>query len=117
MGISIELYRIRIGSFETYKPLKIKCNIFVRRKYNTITIFIFSIIIIQLCNGCLRPQSNFIKTGNLVSSEYREIGQKVFTLYSWSQSGPSINKIQKIINGNRRSIGYKLAVWNCGRGL
>ena len=58
-----------------------------------------------------------ICNGNLVRSEYREIGQKVFTLYSWSQSGPSINKIQKIINGNRRSIGYKLAVWNCGRGL
>ena len=29
----------------------------------------------------------------------------------------SVNKAQKIINGNRRSVGYKLAVWNCGRGL
>ena len=35
----------------------------------------------------------------------------------WSQHGLSINKIQKIINGNRRTIGYKLAAWNCSRGL
>ena len=35
----------------------------------------------------------------------------------WSQHGLSINKIQKIINGNRRTIGYKFAVWNCSRGL
>ena len=34
-----------------------------------------------------------------------------------SKFGPSVNKIQKIINGNRRAVGYKLAVWNCGRGL
>ena len=32
-------------------------------------------------------------------------------------SGLSINKFQKIINGNRRSVGYRLAMWNCGRGL
>ena len=29
----------------------------------------------------------------------------------------SSNKIQKIYNGNRRNVGYKFAVWNCGRGL
>ena len=31
--------------------------------------------------------------------------------------GISNNKYQKIINGNRRTLGYKLSVWNCGRGL
>ena len=31
--------------------------------------------------------------------------------------GLSTNKLQKMINGNRRTVGYKLAVWNCGRGL
>ena len=35
----------------------------------------------------------------------------------WSYSGMSSNKIQKIYNGNRRNVGYKFAVWNCGRGL
>ena len=53
---------------------------------------------------------NIVKTSdiqNLIKS----------SLFYWSQSGLSINKIQKIINGNRRIIGYKLAVWNCSRGL
>ena len=40
-----------------------------------------------------------------------------FNSLSWASAGLSINKLQKIINGNRRSNGYKLAVWNCGRGL
>ena len=38
-------------------------------------------------------------------------------IFSRAKLGVSVNKIQKIVNGNRRSIGYKLAVWNCGRGL
>ena len=37
------------------------------------------------------------------------------TVFGWT--GLSVNKIQKIINGNRRSVGYRLAVWNCARGL
>jgi hypothetical protein len=36
---------------------------------------------------------------------------------SWAMLGCSKNKLQKIIDGNRRAIGYKLAVSNCGRGL
>ena len=31
--------------------------------------------------------------------------------------GISINKLVKIINGNRKKKGYRLALWNCGRGL
>ena len=37
--------------------------------------------------------------------------------FCWSHSISSTNKIQKIINGNRRIIGYKVAAWNCSRGL
>ena len=35
----------------------------------------------------------------------------------WGTLGLSNNKLLKMINGNRRSLGYKLAVWNCERGL
>ena len=35
----------------------------------------------------------------------------------WKFMGLSTNKLQQIINGNRRSLGYKLAIWNCGGGL
>ena len=31
--------------------------------------------------------------------------------------GLSMNKMAKIVNGNHSQQGYKLAVWNCGRGL
>ena len=34
----------------------------------------------------------------------------------WSSSGMTVNKLTKIINGNRR-LGYNLSMWNCRRGL
>ena len=34
-----------------------------------------------------------------------------------NQFSLSVNKHEQIVNGNRRTIGYKVAVWNCGRGL
>ena len=37
--------------------------------------------------------------------------------FRFSISGLSINKIVKIINGNKKQTGYKIALWNCGRGL
>ena len=117
MGISIELYRIRIGHFESNKPGKMKCKKLRSGKYSNITILIFSILIFQLDNGCFQTPSDFSRTANLIRPKYREIGWEEIKLYSWAQSGLSINKFQKIINGNRRSVGYKLAVWNCGRGL
>ena len=117
MGITIELYRIRIGHFKSNKPRKMKLIKLTRGKQSKVTILIFSFIIFQLCNGCFQTRSDFCRTTNLGSPKCREIGRKVTKLYSWAQAGPSINKFQKIINGNRRSVGYKLAMWNCGRGL
>ena len=35
----------------------------------------------------------------------------------WCMPGVLLNKIQKILNGNRNKKGYKFALWNCGRGL
>ena len=42
---------------------------------------------------------------------------RILSSYKWSVLGLSINKMLKIINGNRRNKGFKLAVWNCGRGI
>ena len=63
-------------------------------------------------------QSNVknVKSSKLVGKQNDDYNQSISKL-SWAYSGLSINKIQKIVNGNRRSVGYKLAVWNCGRGL
>ena len=117
MGITIELYRIRIGHFKSNKPRKINLIKLTRGKQSKVTILIFSFIIFQLCNGCFQTRSDFCRTTNPVSPKCREVGREVTKFYSWAQSGLSINKFQKIIIGNRRSVGYKLAVWNCGRGL
>ena len=35
----------------------------------------------------------------------------------FSLPGLSINKIAKITNGNKKQAGYRIALWNCGRGL
>ena len=87
MGISIELYRIRIGHFESNKPRKIKCKKLRSGKYSKITILIFSILIFQLGNGCYQPRSDFIKTAKLVRPKHNEIDQVETKLYSWAQSG------------------------------
>ena len=119
MGISIELYRIRIGNFEAHNRRKIKCNK-LGVKYSKIqryTVFIFSILILQLCSSCCQSQIAFIRTTSSANIKNREISDEKIKFYSWSQSGLSTNKLQKIINGNRRSVGYRLAMWNCGGGL
>ena len=50
-----------------------------------------------------------------ILNDVQQFNQNFFTC--WSQHGLSNNKLQKIINGNRRIIGYKLALWICSRGL
>ena len=49
MSISIELYRIRIGNFESNKPRKMKCKKLRSGKYSNITILIFSILNTRFC--------------------------------------------------------------------
>ena len=117
MGITIELYRIRIGHFKSNKPRKMKLIELPRGKQSKVTILIFSFIIFQLCNGCFQTRSDFCRTTNAVNVKASNIdNSRVETAcaFSWAQSGLLINKIQKIINGNRRAVGYRLAMWNCG---
>ena len=50
---------------------------------------------------------------------FREVGINNYASFilSWPHLGMTVNKLQKMYNGNRRAVGYKFAVWNCGRGL
>ena len=48
--------------------------------------------------------------------------RQIFELYSWSPGlqgfiGQNLNKTCHMLNGNKKSLGYKISVWNCGRGL
>ena len=87
---------------------------------------IFSVMILMLCTNMviLNKISNLNHNHNNDNSHNHCVKLSHFegyrnyrssTVLGWT--GLSVNKIQKIINGNRRSVGYRLAVWNCARGL
>ena len=130
MGISPQDFRIRTGIFysanmkQKYKtenkpgkPIIFK-NCACKVAFSLTLLFLVNFLVFNLTselkkrNANLKPslEKCFIKT---------DINQKTNQnfIICWSQCGLSINKIQKIINGNRRLVGYKLAVWNCARGL
>ena len=65
-----------------------------------------------------QTKPNVFQTANLVDLIITKSSKHLcMNTLSWANLGISTNKLQKMINGNRRNVGYKLAVWNCGRGL
>ena len=122
MGVSTEVYRICIGNFNCskIKSRQIKLSDPNRKIYagkckmGMSVILICSILLLHLM---YQPSLNY-RTRTVKKIENSEdIGREKILFYSWAWSGISVNKFQKIINGNRRAVGYRLAVWNCGRGL
>ena len=120
MTISVQLYRIRIGHFNISKihENKIKINStnmtrnLLPRLLFLLTFSALTLPALYLLN--LHAPENH----HLVTPTTRESFSPVSTnVFSRARLGKSINKIQKIINGNRRTTGFKFAVWNCGRGL
>ena len=124
MGISPQDFRIRIGSFHCSsmkQNCKTKSYSSSVKKFKSKMAFIAPILMLVFCLSILAINSNKLnqgfktyKSGNIKLVENNE---KFTSIFCWAQAGLQPNKIQKIINGNRRSQGYKLAVWNCGRGL
>ena len=122
MGVSTEVYRIRIGNFNCskIKSRQIKLSDPNRKIYagkckmGMSVILICSILLLHLM---YQPSLNYRTRTVKKINNSEDIGREKILFYSWARSGLSINKFQKMINGNRRSVGYRLAVWNCGRGL
>ena len=56
-----------------------------------------------------------LKSG--VGTNTDQLGNIGHNSFNWPCHGKMANKLQHIISGNRRRLGYKLALWNCGRGL
>ena len=75
------------------------------------------VILNQISTKNSEPKSNIFGNSRLVAGTSLECLQNYRSNTIFGGNGLSVNKIQKIVNGNRRSVGYKLAVWNCGRGL
>ena len=130
MGISAQDFRIRIGNFHSSNmkfnlKIKKKPSLSNKKTFSTIAVCLTLVLVLNFLFCQTFPHGNepvFVKkysrnlNKNIVKTSDIQNSIKS-SLFYWSQSGLSINKIQKIINGNRRIIGYKLAVWNCSRGL
>ena len=123
MGISVELFRMRIGNFNKVKEIskmKLRSNHVLKLNVRNCRIqmsvlLVCSLLLLSL--NCHKSLNYCTGVESKLTPKNVEIGRGKIAFYSWAQTGLSINKLQKIINGNRRAVGYKLAVWNCGRGL
>ena len=75
MGISIELYRIRIGHFEANNTRKKKCNKLGKNygKIKQLTVFIFSIVVILRLCGNIGPQNELVRTTRPANIKKRRI--------------------------------------------
>ena len=134
MNIDIQQYRLTIGSHSLVLMTKYKISKRLSAlKYNIKTQNLrFYIKILLVCFSLLCSQadiknqySNLSYRKSLMKlriniSRLRHLNCQSLNVWfglKWSTNGLSNNKLQHIINGNRRSLGYKLALWNCERGL
>ena len=126
MGISNQDFRVRIGMFQNTNMksrYKFKCEpkkLKMKSCLSTVAIYLSLLLIVNFLllnptDGLKTRNTNF--KSNLTNCSTKTDNMMKKQTFCWSQYGLSINKIQKIINGNRRVTGYKLAVWNCSRGL
>ena len=120
MTISAQLYRVRIGHFI---PLKIHETKFKGNPTNMTSNLVPRILFLLMLSALPLLTFHFLipyapENHHLVGPKTKESLLSVRTnIFCRARLGISGNRIQKIINGNRRAIGFKLAAWNCGTGL
>ena len=120
MGIELDQYRQNIGTFyssgniirKSSKSMKMKQSAFKPPGQQSF-LYIFIVSILCITSAYYSQYLSYKATTHKLPTTY---SRDNFTL-KWGTTGLSNNKLQCIINGNRRTIGYKFAVWNCERGL
>ena len=126
MGISVKDFRLRIGTFlrkNMNRKYKSKVRINTVNYKNKTFLLVILILIIELQASSINQKSNKFHRASETSESsfkyFREVGLNNYDSFisCWPHLGMTVNKIQKMYNGNRRAVGYKFAVWNCGRGL
>ena len=142
MGISIQMYRQRIGLFRhsghiifTEDRIDGKSQ---KLSFKSLFIWTFFFVIFTsvqfstsrtdfMCFSVSSSVSSFKTTSLLNDTEYLSLGYSKIRVdiiennfstvgLSWSYSCPSHNKLCHSLCGNRR-IGYSIAFWNCRRKL
>ena len=135
MGISIESYRIRIGTFVPKEPksFKIKrykfssnsCNIKYKLKKTTIReVFISCMVWIMIYSSMTiwntsNVQSQLLRSNRIIEpgcDNVQSFSNQWGAGLSWSYSRSKVN-LMHYTNGNRRNLGYRYFSWNCDRGL
>ena len=130
MGVDISTYRARIGHFQPVncdqrKP-KYKKSRYKITKWNISTFFIFWC----LSTSITTPPSPTTHRIPNITPQFRKASLLVPQFHDTQEylspgvlrgisgfPGMNSNKVCHMINGNRRSLGYKISSWNCGRGL
>ena len=125
MGVGLECYRVRIGTFMIKNGFKIKSmkqGFNVSRKLSnllkrgaktpvTVTEILICILFYTLAYSFFYPRNSPF---NIISENVKCEDHSNSTIYWLSMK--QINKIMHTLNGNRRNIGYKYFAWNCDRG-
>ena len=135
MGIDLCTYRHRIGQFQFSSKSKCSKKMKLTKFRPTNISSAMSILLLLLCSNTLLFQdtsqlslissmSSRSSSPTLPSTSMRyTMPAVVGTTEQFSTAGLSgfhsvkLNKACHILYGNRRNLGYRLAEWNCARGL
>ena len=131
MGVGIDCYRQRIGTFANSKPgIRIrKCKSEISRKLSNFfsngrktkvpmadiiigALFYLTSYAFILTENFPEETKNNVSSRLADQSSYKNITTSTFC---WLTS-KEINKLVHTLNGNRRNPGYKYFAWNCDRG-
>ena len=135
MGISIQLYRLRIGTFSP------KCSVSstqessfsrIRLSFTASFLLIFllsqqaalpssydvehSVVLRQFLHGHLHPPLHPHGPAHDLHPDTLQCQQQSSPCLNWPYAANS-NQLAHSLTGNRRRIGYKLSFWNCRRKL
>ena len=125
MTVSIQHYRIRISSYHiSGRNLQRKFRNLSTKSTNPMKSFLFLYLIIVGSCDCgsfpvFRNTTESIKLYSNKSSQPTSILNTGRTTHMlrWSYFSSNTNALNHSLTGNRRRLGYKLAFWNCRKGL
>ena len=121
MGISLDMYRQTIGSFQFRAPKQKKSSFktstnskFWKGKCTSIPEIFYRLVIYVIIFSCAKWTLTTWKSNQIYENDMIFLNQRGIT---WSFTTNNSNKLLHSLNGNRRNLGYKYFVWNCDRGF
>ena len=123
MDISIKDYRIKISSHHSSgRNLQIKFRNVLIKPTNNATLIIF-IYLISMCSydsllfKSYQIQHQYKTPSPIDPSSPDPVNPSTTHMLRWSYVTRNSNALCHSLNGNKRRLGYKLAFWNCRKGL